>query len=67
MSELEQLIELRAHGKLWAQLTRDGGGLIFKRNGLLVQFDLAETVRLGRPVLVANLLLNRNISSDRIR
>lgn len=46
----ERWIDLRAQGKLCGQISHDGRWLCFKQRGMVVVFDVQETVRQGRAI-----------------
>lgn len=43
-------IDLRAQGKMWGQLSSDGRWIVFKRRGMVVEFDVQRTLAEGRAV-----------------
>lgn len=45
-----KLIDLRADGKMWGQISHDGRRLVFRRRGMVVEFDVEATLQQGRAV-----------------
>lgn len=50
----KKAIELRVDGKKYAELGGNGGVLVIKKGGKTVAFDLKESARAGKAVLVGS-------------
>ncbi len=48
----KKAIELRADGKKFGEIDASGGVLVIKKGGKTVTFDLRESARAGKAVLV---------------